>query len=96
MKRFFLSVFLLITVLSFGVNANAMTGTDFIKITSSLEQRNALEPFIVEYVAQGYKNVPNWAELSMAVNEAIRKNGWGKRDLKGIAIDAAKIKGMTK
>lgn len=96
MKKNFLKLFVVAATFFICTTANAMTGIEFMKLSSGSEEKAALEPLVVEYVSQGYKNVPNWAELSRFVNDAIRKNGWGNKDLRDIAISAAKEKGMTK
>lgn len=96
MKKSFLMFFVISVILIIHTIANAMTGLEFMKISSASEKRIVLEPVIIEYVSQGYKNVPDWSELSNKIEKAIRKNGWGNRDIHDIALDAAKAQGMTK
>lgn len=79
------------------VSAFSMTGLEFIKLTGdALAQREAIQLYIQDYVAQGYREVPDWASLLNKMDALIRKNGWGSKDLKDIAFEAAKGLGMTK
>ena len=73
--------------------ANATTGIEFMQLGAT-EQREAVEPLILEYVSQGHKNVPSWARLSGKIEELTRKNGWGNEDISTIALEAAKELGM--
>ncbi len=84
-------VFLLFTSV-----AHAMTGVEFLRVEGTSQEHNTLEPIVIEFVAQGYKNVPSWSRLGTTMAELIRKNGWATDDINKIALEAAESLGMTK
>ena len=75
--------------------AFATTGLEFLRIEDTSQESAMLKPIVIEFVEQGYKNVPNWAKLSNRMEELIRKNGWATNDVNEIALAAAKSLGMT-
>lgn len=74
--------------------AFATTGLEFLSLGATQES-TMLKPIIIEFVGQGYKNVPDWCELGGRMEELIRKNGWATNDVNEIALAAAKSLGMT-
>ena len=80
----------------FLANALAMTGLDFIKLENATSQRKALEPIIIQFATNGYKNVPDWPSLSIKVREIILKSGYGSQPLERITKEAAKQLGMSR
>lgn len=75
--------------------AGADTGLDFMRL-NTYDRTKILEPYILDYVAEGYRNVPDQYDLSIEIANSIRKEGSGKIDLKNIAIETAKRMGMSK
>ncbi len=75
--------------------ASAETGLDFMRL-DTYDRTKILEPYILDYVAEGYRNVPDQFDLSIEVANSIRKDGSGRIDLKLIAIETAKRMGMSK
>jgi len=95
MKKYFL-MFLVLTVIFFTcASAYAMSGLEFMK-SEAREKRKVLEPVILDYVAKGYKKVPDWASLSNKIEGVIREKGWGSKDIKSIALDASEELGMSR
>ncbi len=76
--------------------AYAMTGVEFLRVEGTSQENDTIEPIIIEFVAQGYKNVPSWSHLGTQMAELIRKYGWATNDINEIALEAAKSLGMTK
>ena len=94
MKRIIvLSLFTAIFLCAF-TGANAMTGTEFMGY-SILDQSSILKPIIIKYISEGYKKVPDWYDLSKEIDIQIRRWGMGNKDLEDIALEAAKVRGMT-
>ncbi len=78
-------------------SAFAMTGLEFLRIANDSSKKAAiLEPITIEFVAKGYKKVPNWANLGSSMENLIRERGLANVDIKEIALEAAIKQGMTK
>ena len=71
-----------------------MTGLDFIKLDFG-SQDVALEPIILWYVENSYKNVPDSWKLSFHIREIVLKSGSGSDSLKDISLKAAIELGMS-
>ena len=72
------------------------TGLDFIKLPSASEHHKLCEDIIHNYVAEEFKDVPDWVSLSNTMESLIKKEGLGKKDIKDIAFQAATQLGMHK
>lgn len=83
----FISLFLMIGT------ASATTGVEFLR-ADWLKQFEIIEPLIVRFVEQGYKNVPNWYNLEEEMEKLIRKKGLATEDVYDISLEAAKALGM--
>jgi hypothetical protein len=82
--------------------SEAMSGLEFLKIDSSRDDKDikkevaVTKSFVVQFVAQGYRNIPDWALLANMMSELIRKNGYRDKDISEIAEEAAIAYGMRK
>lgn len=91
----FIKILTVAAGLIFSANVFAISGLDFIKLDAS-SQRKALEPIIYRFVSSGYKNVPDWAELSYEIRKTVLKNGTGYQSLDSVTKEAATKIGMTR
>ena len=73
--------------------AQAMTGTEWMQ-AGFTDQVDSLKPFIVAWVAKGYKQVPSAGQLMIAVDELIREKGYGPKNLEEFVEEAAQKAGM--
>jgi hypothetical protein len=80
--------------------AAAMTGLEYLQAQKEDPYHQAesalMTIFIIQFVDQGYRNVPDWASLGMYVEELIRQKGYRDKDLGEIAKEAAIAHGMRK
>ncbi|MBF0295194.1 MAG: sel1 repeat family protein [Magnetococcales bacterium] len=74
---------------------HGMTGLEFMELQAH-NQHNLIEPLIREYLEAGYKNIPNWAEISYEMEDLIRKKGYSGNEVREIAFEAAIRRGMHK
>jgi len=94
MKKNLMKLFIVVAAFFICTTANAMTGLEFMRYTL-FEQADILKPIIISYVSQGYKQVPNWPTLASEIDVQIRRWGLGDKNIEDIALEAAKVKGMT-
>ena len=73
--------------------AQAMTGAEFMAADFSA-QLAALKPFVLDWVAKGYKQVPDTGSLSYHVDALIREKGYGPKNLEEFVEEAAQKAGM--
>jgi hypothetical protein len=92
----FINIIIILAGFSLSGNLFAMSGLDFIKIENSTLVRNEIEPIVIQFVSDGFRNVPDWGQLSYDIRKLILKNGYGDQSLDIIAKEAALKSGMTK
>jgi len=84
------------------INGLSPTGFEFyvrcqqVGINSVDPMFQTIQSLVYEWIKQEYRNVPDAMQLSSWVLEAVRKNGWGNRELKDICLDVALENGMMK
>jgi hypothetical protein len=80
--------------------AAAMTGLEYLQAQEEYPYHQAekalMTTLIIQFVDQGYRDVPDWATLGIYVEELIRQKGYRDKDIGEIAEEAALAHGMRK
>lgn len=87
------AIFLFLAVTEF---ASAMSALEFLRAEADNNEARVMKEVVIKLVAKGYKNVPDWAQLSSVTKKKILEKGYTNQDIDGIAEEAALAAGMTR
>jgi hypothetical protein len=88
----------LIGLLLSATQAGAMSGLEFLETwdNNAVNKATITEPFVRQFVREGYHNVPSWANLGLLMYDLILEKGYRDKDIAEIAKEAAIANGMSK
>jgi hypothetical protein len=72
-----------------------MPGLDFDSLEDRSEIEEKLNPILLSFLSNGYKNIPESVELSGAMKTLIMKQGLAENGIEEIALEAAVSLGMN-
>ena len=76
---------------------SGVSALEFLRIESKgASEAPLMKQIVIELVAKGYKNVPDWARLSSLTKQKILQKGYVNQDVGKIAEEAALTSGMTR
>jgi hypothetical protein len=97
MKGFFIQLGVASALLTFTTGAaSAMSALEFLRAEVNNNEVGAMKEEVINLVAKGYKNVPDWAHLSSLTKKKILEKGYTTQDVDAIAEEAALGDGMRK
>jgi hypothetical protein len=78
--------------------AGAMTGLEFLQAEEDNSHRDitVMKSLVIQFVSQGYRDVPDWEHLSFYTHQLILQKGYRDKDVAEIAEEAALAHGMRK
>jgi len=76
--------------------ASAMSALEFLRAETDNKEAPVMKEVVIRLVAKGYKNVPDWPQLSRITRQKILENGYTNQDIEAIAEEAALAAGMRR
>ena len=76
--------------------AAAMTGLEFLQARQDNSYIAVMKSLVIQFVSQGYRDVPDWSYLTIYTEELILQKGYRDKDVAEIAEEAALAHGMRK
>jgi hypothetical protein len=97
MIRFYIHLGVVATLLALmtGV-ASAISALEFLRAEADNKEARMMKEEVIKLVAKGYKNVPDWPQLSDLTKKKILEKGYTTQDIDAVAEEAALSAGMTK
>lgn len=87
---------LLATCFAWAVVANAMTSLEFLRLETDGKEAGVCKELVYDFVAKGYRNVPDWSKLSVEMRKTILAKGYQTTPIEQVALEAAMALGMKK
>jgi histone acetyltransferase (RNA polymerase elongator complex component) len=73
-----------------------MSAIEFLRAEVNNNEASAMKEEVINLVAKGYKNVPDWVRLSRLTKAKILEKGYTTQDINAVAEEAALGDGMRK
>jgi hypothetical protein len=73
---------------------SGMSAIDFLRAEAKNDEAPAMKRLVIEFIAKGYRAVPDWVHLSSITKKIILQKGYRDQDVGPIAEEAARAAGM--
>jgi len=76
--------------------AQALTAIEFLRMETDGKEADVCKQLVFDFVSQGYRNVPDWSKLSVAMRKKILEKGYTTMSVEQVALEAALETGMRR